>query len=38
MIQDLSQLEIDWQAYVGKYCSYQSPIQRSGLWDKINGL
>ncbi len=38
MIQDLMQLEIDWQAYVGKYCSYQPPIQRSGFWDTINGL
>ena len=38
MIQDLRQLEIDWQTYVGKYCSYQPPIQRSGFWDTLNGL
>ena len=38
MIQDLKQLEMDWQAYVGKYCSYQIPTQRSGFWDALNKL
>ena len=37
-IQDMEQLEVDWQTYVGKYCSYQALTQRSGYWDTLNGF
>ena len=38
MINDLARLEKDWQAYVGKYCSYEQPVNRSKLWPTINRL
>ena len=38
MMNDLTSLEMDWQTYVGKYCSYQPPTNRSNLWPAINQL
>ena len=38
IMNDLTRLEMDWQTYVGKYCSYQSPTNRSNLWPTINRL
>ena len=38
MINDLARLEKDWQTYVGKYCSYEPPVNRSNLWPTINRL